>query len=222
MQWLFGLGPSDWAAIGSVAVAMVSLMFNWLIVRRQSEMQIEALRLQADGAVFAWGRECVETISRAIEYADHAPAENAGAIRSDLRWHLSALIDQGRMFFPNEATGDYVSRSEVGRNPGWRPAVLDAEAFAYFVIRDEDKLGSALEERGSFLRECRRLLYTEIQRATDPRRRARMLGRLADRSQKQAKNDFQHALATRINGMLPGVLDRFRPPTGSDGASPPA
>ncbi|MGE3304035.1 MAG: hypothetical protein AB7M12_13090 [Hyphomonadaceae bacterium] len=215
------IGASDVVAFVSTAIALVSLLFNWLVVKRQSQMQLEGLRLQSDAALFAWGKECIEALSRLIDYVEHPQDEEAERMRRELRWKLSALVDQGRMFFPNYATTAYVSTQNPRKNPGWRPAILDAVAFAYFIVRDEERLGPRRGDRAAFLRDCRRLFYTEIQRATDPRARARILGRLLSDGDPRTENDLDKHLAKELDAMLPGVLERFAK-TADGGASPPA
>jgi hypothetical protein len=59
MEW----GVNEWIAVGSAALALASLVLNWLVVRRQTELQYETLRAEMDAEVIAWAHEAIDLVS---------------------------------------------------------------------------------------------------------------------------------------------------------------
>lgn len=201
------LDASDWIALISIAVALLSLGFSWQVVRRQNLMQEEQLRLQLDESIVAWAHAALDDLSRTIEMVEQNGVNSLPDVFSELRWRLAARIDQGRLFFANEATPEYASSAEPSKNRGHRRAVLDSIAFAFYVLSDRRSVDLDRERVVAFLKHCRGLLYTEVQKTIDPRSREAMLRRLDANSVK--RNDLQWDLARQLENMLPGTLKRF-------------
>jgi hypothetical protein len=203
-------GMNEWVAVGSALLALLSFLFNFAVVNRQTAMQAEALRAHMDAELQDWAQEAVDTLSEACAFAErHAewPVEPRGA-RVSLLWRLSAIADKGRLFFPNLAP-DHHGADKEGAFKGFRPPVLDAVIFAFQMLERMDvrNLGPDLETAG-FIRDCRRALISEVQRAVDPRRRGRMLERLAKAGRKLHSDGLVEAsaLAERLEMRYPGTL----------------
>lgn len=65
MNW----GINEWVAVISAIVAVVSFGLNWIVVRRQTELQYETLRAEMDAEVIAWTHEAIDQVSQAIAIA---------------------------------------------------------------------------------------------------------------------------------------------------------
>jgi hypothetical protein len=207
----------DWVAIGSAALALASLVLNWLIVRRQTELQFEELRAHMDAEVLAWAQEAIDAVSAGAALArargQTAPAEfHTRAL--DLSQRCAALADRGRLFFPNVSPQDHGVHKEAAFQ-GYRQPILDAVVFACGRLeRIDPHEAGADTDAAEFLVKCRRLLVSEAQNAIDPRRRAQMLRRLAIGRGDDKKSAFAVAseLGFAMEGLYPGYLDRPRGP----------
>jgi hypothetical protein len=209
-------GVNEWVAAGSALLALLSFLFNFAVVNRQTAMQAETLRTHMDAELQDWAQEAVDTLSEACMFAErHAewPNEPRGA-RVALLWRLSAIADKGRLFFPNLAP-DHHGQDKEGAFKGFRPPVLDAVIFAFQMLERMDvrNLGPDLDT-AAFIRDCRRALISEVQRAVDPRRRGRMLERLAKAGRQMRSDGFieVNALAERLETRYPGTLVSSRGP----------
>ena len=105
-SWVGGLSAEAIVAILSAAFAGLSYLFNLRLVRRQSRMQAANLKLAHDTDIIAWFHETVETLADAQEVLREAgrayDVTEAWAKRSHTRTRISALMDRGRLFFPND------------------------------------------------------------------------------------------------------------------------
>jgi hypothetical protein len=207
-------GVNEWVAVGSAAVALISFFFNWAVVQRQTAMQAEGLKAQMDADVLAWAHAAVDALSEAAMVAER---RGEGAVdvrdrRNEILWRISALADRGRLFFPNLAPHAQGADKE-GAFRGYRPPVLDTLVFAFqaFERMDPRNLGPD-EATAQFLRDCRRAMVSELQRAIDPRRRSKMMRRLALTGPKKDAAGYEETmrLAARLDAMHPGVLERGR------------
>lgn len=176
------LGVEEWVAIGSAVLAVASLVLNWLVVRRQTELQVETLKAEMDAEVIAWVHEAIDLISSSISLAKgrgltYGPEEFL-RLAHETSQKLSSAADRGRLFFPNEAPEEHGREKEVAFQ-GYRPPILDAVVFACNRLARMDPNGPPDEAAADFLTKCRRLLVSEAQNAIDPRRRGQMLRRFA-------------------------------------------
>lgn len=200
-------------AIVSALIAMASLAFNALIVRRQHAMAFEGLKLSLDSDVLAWGRHAVDAIADAERFAASAAlsADPADARREQTRiaLHLSALADQGRFYFPNIEVGDDHGREKWAAFRGHRPPIIHAMVFAHYAIKKFDLSDAeALAPLCALLFRCRRLVVSEIQSAIDPRRRAKAFSDLSEAKQDSVGASIEEAadLAADLEALHPGVL----------------
>lgn len=129
MAW----GASEWVAVASAALALASLLLNWAVVRRQTQLQFESLKAQMDAEVLAWAHEVINLVSQAEALArgcgvTYAPDEFR-RIAHETAQSLSAAADRGRLFFPN-LTPDAHGQHKEAAFQGFRQPILDAVIFS--------------------------------------------------------------------------------------------
>ena len=203
-------GVNEWVAVASAAVALVSLLFNWAVVSRQTELQAETMKAEMDKDVLAWAHEAIDALSEGVWLARaHAAAANRALLTepiSKLSWRLSSLADRGRMFFPNLAPEAH-GLDKPGAFQGYRPPVLDAVLFALYQVEQLTPTNPSNEQPMKFIQDCRRLLVSEVQFAVDPRRRGRMLKRLMRGARRTHAQGFRIAadLATNMRMRYPDL-----------------
>jgi hypothetical protein len=206
------LGVSDWVAVVSAVIAIVSFGLNWLVVRRQTELQYETLRAEMDAEVIAWAHEAIDKVSHAATLARgrgvaYGPDE-LRRLAFEACQNISSIADRGRLFFPNESPETH-GRDKEAAFQGYRPPILDAVVFASTRIgRMECAAAEPDNDAAEFLTKCRRLLVSEAQNAIDPRRRSQMLrrlavGRLDDKTSAYA---LSAELGEALESLYPGYL----------------
>lgn len=208
MAW----GVNEWVAVVSAVVAVISFGLNWLVVRRQTELQYETLRAEMDAEVIAWTNEAIDQISHAAALARGRGITYGGEELRRLAFEtcqrLSSLADRGRLFFPNESPDAHGRDREVAFQ-GYRQPILDAVVFASTRIGRLDAAAAVPdEEAAEFLTKCRRLLVSEAQNAIDPRRRGQMLRRLAVGRLDDKTSAYKLAaeLGEALESLFPGYL----------------
>ena len=157
MSW----GVNEWVAVLSAIVAVVSFGLNWLVVRRQTELQYETLRAEMDAEVIAWTHEAIDQVSQAIALARGRGAtysvEEMRRLSFETCQRLSSIADRGRLFFPNESPETH-GRDKETAFQGYRPPILDAVVFASTRIgRLETAQTEPDKDAAEFLAKCRRL-----------------------------------------------------------------
>jgi len=213
MEW----GINEWVAVGSAALALVSLVLNWIVVRRQTELQYETLRAEMDAEVIGWAQDAIDIVSDSIALARgrgvaYAP-EEFRRLAHETSQKLSSIADRGRLFFPNEDADRHGQNKEAAFQ-GYRPPILDAIVFACGRLDRMSPEGAPDTDAGEFLTKCRRLLVSEAQNAIDPRRRKQMLKRLATGRRDDKVSAFAVAsdLGEAMEALFPGYLIERRGP----------
>jgi len=206
------LSVEGWVAVVSAVLALASLVLNWLVVRKQTELQFETLKAEMDAEVIAWAHEAIDQVSQAISLARGRGAmygaEEFARRAHETSQQLSSVADRGRLFFPNEAPERHGQDKESAFQ-GYRPPILDAVVFACNrLARIEASAAGPDGDAADFLAKCRRLLVSEAQNAIDPRRRGQMLrrlaiGRLDDKSSAYA---LAAELGETLESLYPGYL----------------
>lgn len=168
-------------AASSAVVAVIGALLARAETRRQRRIQMENLRHGVDSQSLAWGNACIDTLGRAAFFARTRQfQENDGAFlqqRINLMLAISALVERGRLFFPNIQSGGKGAEKE-GAYRGHRPPILDALMFAYYEIEALSRTeGPTADNSADFIDDCRRLLVSELQAHLDPRRRDTVVGR---------------------------------------------
>ena len=174
------MSASEWIAflalIASVVGGTAAFWFRHLANQREREL-IDAREqiARVDTAAVAWGFRCIEAMSEA-EALMRNPDENAtGSHDAVVRVlaTLSALVDQGRMFFPN-VNRDLVGTDKAAAMRGYRPAILDALLIAYFELEFARRNPNVNDEQQQLrlknVFNARRAFISELQEALDPLR----------------------------------------------------
>jgi hypothetical protein len=200
-----------WLAIGSAVAAFLSFLFNWLTVRKQMALQSEALKGQIDAEVLAWGDQGLHALTRAALLAESRGLglstqdfvrERAGALSA-----LSALVDKGRLYFPNTETGGGIEKSRAFR--GGRPLILNPLVFAFHELETLSHVASTPDaDAARFFIMCRREFVSELQHHLNPRRRGEAMRRLGltNRREHAASYEDSLRLAEDLEKRHPGLL----------------
>jgi hypothetical protein len=165
-----GFQMSDWVAVISAGISVLALALNIVITSRQTRVSVESFKFNNDTQLMNWANRVVVAMAEAYHLTGktdvHALATN-----------LSALIDEGRWFFPNMGKKE-TDHEKPGAYRGTRQAVLDHIVGVYdAVVAMQSMDGQASQQHMASLREARRHFVTEIQHAVDPRRRAWVMDR---------------------------------------------
>lgn len=208
MNW----GINEWVAVISAVLAMASLVLNWLVVRRQTELQYETLRAEMDSEVLSWTQEAIDAVSQGVNISRCRGVLYTGPEFSRLALEashkLSSLADRGRLFFPNDAPDAHGADKESAFQ-GFRPPILDAVVFASALLdRLDPDLPDPDKDAAAILTKCRRLLVSEAQNAIDPRRKGQMLKRLSVGRQDDQVSAYAIAaeLGEAMETRFPGYL----------------
>ena len=179
MQEFFeSLGIEHWLAIGSAVLALASFILNMRLVNKQERRNAVAMKMAHDSDIIRWSDEVISLLAASQEMVaekgvSYGEVEFASR-RSAVRAQLSALIDRGRLFFPNREDDDHGKEKEAGFR-GHRHPALDVLVAAYATI---DKSGySPGPDRDAIaaLTTQRRTFMAEVFQAVDPVRRGEKL-----------------------------------------------
>lgn len=206
-EWLSGTfsDPSTIASAvaagGSAAFALVSWVSEQrtkgeaeATKRRIEVLQQEGLRASLDAQVIAWGTRAIDVLAEAQRISStRSQAASPTALdtaRDTVVSRISALVDQGRLFFPN-VSHDLVGLDRPFANRGFRPPILDALMLAFEWARRIEASATDDEVRAqtSALFGARRAFVSELQRALDPRRRQVIFENLADSRKVELRGD---------------------------------
>lgn len=174
-------GVEQWLALMSAVLAISSFVLNLRLVARQEKRNATNLKLAHDSDIIGWSDDVIRQLAEAQEMVaekgiSYGDAEFP-ARRSSSRANLSALIDRGRLFFPNRADATHGAEKEAGYQ-GRRQPVLDILVEAYAII---DKSGSGPgPDKASVeaLTKQRRLFVAEVFKTIDPVRRGETIKEL--------------------------------------------
>ncbi|MBX2855392.1 MAG: hypothetical protein KTR21_10405 [Rhodobacteraceae bacterium] len=182
----------DLIAFASAGVAVLSLIANGMVVRRQLRLQTEEIRAAIDAETSRWCADVLQAFEAASTRLDEIAAGHAasasGARTAALAERFSTLADIGRLYFPN-----FEPESRGGEKPaafrGDRQPAIDAVLFAYDVACNLDALTpEQAREALKLLFDTRRLLISEVLIARDPRR-LEVLNPKAEKTYREAVKD---------------------------------
>jgi hypothetical protein len=181
LGWMGKSGPEQWTAIGSALVAAVSFFFNWRMVQKQETRANAQLKQAHDSDLIRWSDEVIGVLAEAYEMLREKgksyPDAEFVVRRVAKRAHLSALIDRGRLFFPNRMDGKKGLDKDVAFQGSRQPA-LDALVDAYDLLGVAgDTPGPEAARAEEFLQQRRRFV-SEVFKAVDPVRRGMTLKEL--------------------------------------------
>ncbi len=207
---LSSLSPAVLAAVASAGVAVLSFVFNFVVVRRQARVQYEELKLRVDGDILGWGRSAIDALSDAQRLMASQSWMTDTAFEQDrlaAMHRLSSLADQGRLYFPN-AILDRHGHMKESAFKGHRPPILHALIFGYYILEHWSLARRADDSAMNVLWRCRRMLVSELQAAVDPRRRARVMVALSKTTGEPAGGRYEEVgqLADAVEHVIPGVL----------------
>ena len=164
----------DLVAVVSAGIAVLSLLANGMVVRRQLRLQTEEIRAALDAETSRWCADVLQAFEAASTRLDAiAAGQTSGdpAYRTAaLAERFSTLADIGRLYFPNfepESRGN----DKPAAFRGDRQPAIDAVLLAYDVACGLDDVSpEQAREVLKLLFDTRRLLISEILIARDPRR----------------------------------------------------
>ena len=141
-----------------------------VLVEGQTRVSVENFKFNNDTQLMSWANRVVVAMAEAY----HLTAKTDGHA---LATNLSALIDEGRWFFPNIGKRES-DHEKPGAYRGTRQAVLDHIVAVYnAVVAMPNADEQAWQQHMSSVHAARRLFVSEIQHAVDPRRRAWVMDR---------------------------------------------
>ena len=181
LEFIEGLGIEQWLTLVSAGLAILSFVLNLRLVARQEKRNRVAMKMAHDSDVIAWSDEVITLLANAQEMlvekgVSYNDAEFRGR-RSSIRAELSALIDRGRLFFPNRADGDYGKEKEAGFQ-GRRHPALHVLVDAYGVIDASGSAPGPDSANSEKLTTHRRKFMAEIFTSVDPVRRGEKMKEL--------------------------------------------
>jgi hypothetical protein len=177
------------AAVGQMAAAFLALAALLLtvrtaraqaqmsdrIAREQAALMFEQARLQRDSDILRWTERCIETLSEADAFVgalSSLPMSEIDKLQHGaLLTRLSALIDQGRMYFPNQTPEKQGTGKPVAYQ-GFRQRILTVLVRSYDEIAKAASMKSPNDAKNGMERllVLRRMFVSEAQIAIDPRR----------------------------------------------------
>lgn len=155
----------------SISTARAQQRLATSISREEQAMLFEQVRNQRDSDVIRWTEACVHGLAEIESFVAHTPASDSSARKHQLLSRLSALIDHGRLFFPNDQP-ESKGADKPAAYQGVRQMILTVLVSAYNVLAREETLASDAERAKACaeLMELRRAFVSEAQLAIDPRR----------------------------------------------------
>ena len=168
-----------WAAISQTAAAILSLtalMLSLWVFSRQQRLNRWQLRLHREDHIIAWSQACITLMAEVEEYLKLHPHGAAEAIPPNdyvrIRSKLSALIDEGRLYFPNLRDPNHGALKHEAYK-GHRQGILDGlvEAYDFLRLMQENRLatGGGEQPPGDAFNAIRRSFVSAAQSAIDPR-----------------------------------------------------
>ena len=178
-----GLGLEQWLGIASAVIALVSFFLNLRLVARQEKRNAVNLKLAHDSDIIRWSDEAIVILAevdemlreKGVAYSDN----DFRQMRSASLARVSAIIDRGRLFFPNLDLGDGHGSQKEAAYKGHRQPALEALVSAYNLLRGAGAASGPDTAAAEQLRDIRRTFVNEVFRTVDPVRRGASLKELA-------------------------------------------
>jgi uncharacterized protein YbbC (DUF1343 family) len=150
------------AALIVALVALLISIYSWRTADRGARNDLIS-------QVRDWAGDVIDALSSAAGLCALTPEKMDGAFflrRSDLMSTLSALLDRGRMFFPNTYRDSYGTH-KLPAFRGLRPQILDVVLLAYELSRTIDYVSGTLNDRrrDGFV-EIKKVFVSAVQDAT--------------------------------------------------------
>jgi len=172
-------GISALISVIAVAVSLKTATDQRRLSRQLAEEEhrllFEQVRVARDSDIIRWTSECLEVLAEIqSKLAFSSPSHNNSGEKADVKGQchrLSALIDQGRMYFPNQAP-ESKGRDKPSAYQGQRQIILTVLVRIYDLVMKFDANGADGDSK-KVVREFsdyRRRFVSEAQLALDPRR----------------------------------------------------
>lgn len=177
-----GLRLEQWLGIASAVIAVSSFVLNIRLVRRQEKRNAANFKMAHDSDIISWSDEVIGALAEANEMLVEKGVSYADADfpsrRSAMRARVSALLDRGRLFFPNRTDDGHGADKEAGFQ-GRRQPVLDALFEAFVAIDKAGVTPGPDKASAEVLMKHRRKFIAEVFQTVDPVRRGATLQELA-------------------------------------------
>lgn len=154
-----------------------------------------------------WAFEAVDILAEAsylCKYVDRLEEDGEQQLHF-CRHRMSALIDRGRFFLPNQNTDEY-GQEKLPAYRGYRHAVLDPLLAAVRILEGKASPGKFLT-RESALIEMRKIFVSGVQRILAPDSNNRKITSMISEADEQRASD------PTFGGLLP---DKKEIPSGAD------
>ena len=170
---------SAFVSLVAVAVSLKTASEQRKLARHLAEEEhrllFEQVRVVRDSDIIRWTAKCVSILAEIESEVAFSGTSNKYSSEqsrlNELCHKLSALIDQGRMYFPNQAP-----ESKGGEKPpayqGYRQVILTVLVRIYGAVEEFDPqiVDGDREKLVNSLSDYRRRFVSEAQLAIDPRR----------------------------------------------------
>lgn len=196
MTPLVTLAFAEIVALVSAGVAILSLVLNNQVVRKQIALQAEEIRAAVDIEKTRWLAETLDLFAEAEALTLGGwttPEREADRLR--LAQKLSTQADQGRLSFPNLDPHRKGQENPLAYQGSRQPAI-DAVILAHDLLIALPSLeGVDGKEMQRLLFACRRVLVSEVQKSVDPRRRAQALKAQSRRKATEVETSYKEIRA---------------------------
>jgi hypothetical protein len=185
-NFLGELSTGDWVSLGLFFISLFLGFLSWISrtalarVRRERDQAEEMRRLERNqmrSAVLAellvWARMTNEAMAEANVFFRNKPAGQPldAKTAGELMARLSALVDTGRLYFPNHSGDlDWPSfRERPTAMKGFRDPILDTLMLAHEELRHSANVDDAAAQDGADnIFNARRTFISELQDWVDP------------------------------------------------------
>lgn len=194
----------------SVVIAAASAVLGWFFGTSTERATYKQYQLDAmsfasswETDLRAWAFDAISVLSEASERCTDVESRDKCEALSVCRSRLSALIDQGRFFFPNSYHEEYgLDKPEAYR--GYRHPILDYLVGAYQIIDTEEAVENfGFDNKKSALTELKRSFVSDVQVALKPRLQIKRINRLIESS--RVETPKKNSPVSRF------LLNRIRP-----------
>lgn len=120
---------SDYIALGALIISIIAMVISYITSTKKYE-----LTLTQRNELITWYQETIELLILMREYL-------SSAVEFDKITHLarlSALIEQGRFYFPNVVKKDDYGSKKPSAYQGYREVTLEYLVFSYDIIKKDD------------------------------------------------------------------------------------
>lgn len=187
--------------IVTVLIAALTGVVGWLLGRRTVEVAQEQLRV--DALAFAgnwytdlrtWASEAIDVLSEAVYRSIPSPDRPLDPeVLFACRYRLSALIDRGRFFLPNQRTTEHGMHKPTAYR-GFRHSALDPLVAAEHVLGGET---GTFPDQAAALVALRREFVSVIQDILAPARHNEAIARVVRHADQDRTDD------PSLGGLLP-------------------